>query len=235
MDLFAAYTDRPMVSVEIGGQPHVVPEGVTVLQAMWYSGIPVVKGAGCLGGVCGACTTTWRMPGDLTARSGLGCQIAVREGMSFTLYPVDAPQKPRYRMAELDDPAEALFSIYPETRRCTLCDSCTQVCPQGITVKSGVMRVMNKMFEPVAPMFDECVMCNMCSLVCEVGIAPNLLGLYARKAVARERPAPPELETVMRRVADGKWDAEWGALLEGSGEALAGRCRAVWERDASRD
>lgn len=225
-DLFAAYAGRPTATVEVAGARHEVPAGVTVLQALWYAGIPTLKGAGCLGGACGACTTTYRLPDDPATRTGLGCQLTVRDGMSVTLYPIDPPDKPRYRMAELDDPAEALFTIYPETRRCTLCDACTAVCPQDIPVRQTVRQMMNRDFAPVAPAFDECVMCGLCAMVCEVGIAPNLLGMYARKAVAGAAPAPPELVRRMEEVKAGRFRAEWDALLDGDGDGLAARCRA---------
>lgn len=227
--LFSAYGGRPIVTVEIGGEKHRVPDGVTVLQALWYTGQDVIKGAGCLGGACGACTTTYRLAGDMATRTGLGCQIPVAEGMAITLYPVDPPEKPAYRMAELDDPAEALFSIYPETRRCTLCDACTLVCPQDIPVKRGVMQMINRQFEQVAPLFDECVMCGLCSMVCEVGIAPNLLGMYARKAVARNTPRLAEVARRMDEVKAGAFEGAWRELLGGTETELEARCRNLRE------
>jgi ferredoxin len=225
--LFAAYDGRPAVTVEVAGVQHRVPAGVTVLQALWYAGIPTLKGAGCLGGACGACTTTYRLADDPATRTGLGCQLTVRDGMAVTVYPIDPPAKPHYKMAELEDPAEALFSIYPETRRCTLCDACTTVCPQDIPVRQTVRHMMNREFAPVAPAFDECVMCGFCTMVCEVGIAPNLLGMYARKAVAKAAPAPPELARCMEAVAAGRYAGDFKALLEGEGEGLEARCRAA--------
>jgi ferredoxin len=230
--LFAAYRDRPTVQVEVAGRRHTVPAGLTVLQALWYAGIPTVKGAGCLGGACGACTTTYRLPDSPAARTGLGCQLTVREGMAITLYPIDPPAKPRYRMADLENPREALFAIYPETRRCTRCDACTTVCPQDIPVRQTVVHMMNKKFEAVAPAFDECVMCGLCTVVCEVGIAPNLLGLYARKAVARDTPAPAELVRRMEQVRGGAFKGAWARLLEGPAGGLADRCRAAWAETA---
>ena len=237
MDLFSAYRNRPAVTVEIGGQQHRVPQGITILQAMWYAGIPVVRGAGCLSGVCGACTTTWRLAGQSAGRTGMGCQTSVEDGMSIALYPIEPPQKKRYRMAELADPAEALFGIYPETRRCTLCDACTQVCPQDIPVRQGVRLMMNKDFAAVAPLFDECIMCGFCALVCESNIAPNLLGMYARKAVAHygggsgggSGGARDELQRAMRRSRDGSLDTAWQGLLDGPPDALAARCGSAWQ------
>ena len=39
-----------MVTVEIAGKKYEVPEGITIIKALWYSGQEVVRGAGCLGG-----------------------------------------------------------------------------------------------------------------------------------------------------------------------------------------
>lgn len=226
IDLFSAYADQPRVTVEIAGARYEVPAGITVLQAFWSAGIALTKGIGCLGGACGACTATCRVPTQMAPKTGLACQMEVEDGMAITLYPIDRPMKPTYRMAELDDPAEALFSIYPETRRCTLCDACTTVCPQDIPVRATVRQMMNQQFEEVAPAFDECVMCGFCSLVCEVSIAPNLLGMYARKAVAKANPRPAELVVAMEKVGAGAYEADWSALMGGPEEALADRCRA---------
>ena len=42
---------RPkMVTVEIAGKTFQVPEGITVIKALWYTGQEVVRGVGCLGG-----------------------------------------------------------------------------------------------------------------------------------------------------------------------------------------
>jgi ferredoxin len=226
-DIFARYEGRPTVNVTLAGVPHQVPEGVTVLQAMWYAGIPVLRGVGCLGGACGACTTTYTLPNAMAPKTGLGCQISVVEGMGINLYPIDAPVKPTYRMAELDDPAESLFTIYPETRRCTLCDACTSVCPQDIPVRATVRQMMNKQFDEVAKAFDECVNCNFCTMVCEVNIAPNLLGMYARKAVAKAAPSSEELKRGMDRVSSGDDADAWAELLALSGDELVARCEAV--------
>ncbi len=227
IDLFARYKDRPKINVVLGGTPCQVPEGITVLQAMWYTGHNVIKGAGCLGGACGACTTTYTLPDAMAPKTGLGCQIPVREGMGITLYPIDPPQKPTYRMAELDDPAEALFTIYPETRRCTLCDACTTVCPQDIPVRTTVRQMMNKQFDEVAPAFEECVNCNFCTMVCEVNIAPNLLGLFARKAVAKADAPLDELKRCQQRISDGVYQHQWEALLALPEAELIDHCTAM--------
>jgi hypothetical protein len=51
----ASEIQAQMVTVEIEGKPFQVPAGVTLMKAMWYAGKEVLRGAGCLGGFCGAC------------------------------------------------------------------------------------------------------------------------------------------------------------------------------------
>src|SRR5213083_1187873 len=61
---------RPkMVTVEIAGKKYQVPEGITVIKALWYSGQEVYRGIGCLGGYCGACATYYRTKDDPKVRT----------------------------------------------------------------------------------------------------------------------------------------------------------------------
>ena len=76
-----------MVTIEIAGKRVEVPEGITVIKAMWYAGQEVVRGVGCLGGFCGACATYYRTKDDPKVRTCLACQTAVQDGMSFTMMP----------------------------------------------------------------------------------------------------------------------------------------------------
>ena len=73
-----------MVSIEIAGKKYDVPEGITIIKALWYSGQEVVRGAGCLGGFCGACAAYYRTKDDPKVRTCLACQMAVQDGMSIT-------------------------------------------------------------------------------------------------------------------------------------------------------
>ena len=62
-----------MVTVEIDGKPHQVPAGITLMKALWYTGHEVTRGAGCLGGFCGACGTYYRTKGDPKVKTCLAC------------------------------------------------------------------------------------------------------------------------------------------------------------------
>ena len=55
-----------MVTIEIAGKKVEVPEGITVIKAMWYAGQEVVRGVGCLGG------TGHGQNGDHAKRSDAG-------------------------------------------------------------------------------------------------------------------------------------------------------------------
>jgi ferredoxin len=198
------------VTIEIMGRRYEVPEGITFVQAMWYTGHKIVRGIGCLGGVCGACATVYRTPKSRDLKSGLGCQLLVEEGVSFSLaasYPV---QKTTYRLDEIDDPKQDLFKYYPEVALCRNCNACTEACPQQIDVRTGVWKAVFGDFKEVSNLFLSCVMCGLCVPVCIADIAPNLVALYARRAqgsLYTERP--PQLLDRIREIEEGKYAPEW--------------------------
>ena len=97
-----------MVSIEISGKKYDVPEGITVIKALWYTGQEVVRGAGCLGGFCGACATYYRTKDDPKVRTCLACQMAVQDGMSFTIMPPFPARKATYDLQTLKDPKQDL-------------------------------------------------------------------------------------------------------------------------------
>src|SRR3989441_5068219 len=174
---------RPrMVSVEIAGKTYQVPEGITVIKALWYTGQEVIRGAGCLGGFCGACATSYRTKDDPKVRTCLACSTAVEDGMSFTMVPPFPARKATYQLSELKDPKQDLFNLYPETPLCRNCNACTEACPQGIDVRDGVWKAVFGDFKGVSEMFMDCVMCGLCVPVCIADIAPNLVALYASRA-----------------------------------------------------
>ena len=95
-----------MVTIEIAGKKVDVPEGITVVKAMWYAGMDVVRGIGCLGGFCGACATYYRTKDDPKVRTCLACQMAVQDGMSFTMMPPFPARKATYEIQKLKIPSK---------------------------------------------------------------------------------------------------------------------------------
>jgi ferredoxin len=202
-----------MVSVEIMGKPQRVPQGITVLQAMWYAGHELIRGVGCLGGTCGACGIVYRTKDTFELKNGLGCQTLVEEGMSFSMIPHFAAARASYKIAELADPKEALFELYPEAARCVNCNACNRVCPQGIDVRSSVWCAVFGNFDQVAELTMSCNNCGLCVMRCPADMAPNLIALYARRAYGVHEMKPPErLTHRIEEIRSGAWTAEWTRL-----------------------
>jgi hypothetical protein len=61
-----------------------VPEGNVLLRCFQYLAPELPYGPWCWNGDCGSDEITYRHPGDREARTGLSCQIPVREGMEIS-------------------------------------------------------------------------------------------------------------------------------------------------------
>ncbi|MFY9270104.1 MAG: 4Fe-4S dicluster domain-containing protein [Candidatus Manganitrophaceae bacterium] len=210
-----------LVTVEIMGKKYPVPQGITLIQAMWHTGHQITRGIGCLGGVCGACSTLYRTKGSYELKQGLGCQLIVEEGMSFSLSAPFPVQKPVYRMEEIVDPKQSLFKYFPEVALCRNCNACTEACPQGIDVRTGIWKAAFGDFKEASNLFLSCVMCSLCVPVCIAEISSNQVGLYVRRAEGiffNERP--PQLSTRIEEIESGRYEADWEKLMKMSEEEL---------------
>lgn len=65
------------IPVNVMGKTYEVPQGLTIMKALEYSGYRLTRGCGCRGGVCGACATIYRKKGDYRLQVGLACQTVV--------------------------------------------------------------------------------------------------------------------------------------------------------------
>jgi ferredoxin len=213
---------KKLVTVEIMGKTYRVPDGLTMLQAMWYTGHEIVRGAGCLGGVCGACGTTYRTRDDVRLKTCLACQTKVEDGMSFSISFAYYPnRKVSYQFEEVKDPKQDLLRFYPEAALCRNCNACTEACPQGIDVRDGVWRMVFGEFQKVSEMFMDCVMCGLCIPVCIADIAPNHVAVYASRAQGIFfAPMPENLSLRLSEIEAGKYDDQWEGILKMSDEEL---------------
>lgn len=220
---------RPkMVTVEIAGKTYQVPEGITMIKALWYTGQDVIRGAGCLGGFCGACAAYYRIKDDSRVKTCLACQTAVQDGMSFSMVPAFPARKALYDITKLEDPKQDLFTFYPEAPLCRNCNACTEACPQDIDVREGVWRAVFGDFKAVSEMFMDCVMCGLCAPVCIADIAPNLVAVYASRAQGAHFTEKPErLAHRIKEIEDGRYDAEWKRVLSMTEKELEDRCAQI--------
>ena len=211
-----------LVQITVQGKSCQVPAGLNAVQAMWYAGIELVHGIGCLGGVCGACTMTYQSA-DGPIQTGLACQTQIREGMKFQLYQPEVKRSVPYPKYPGSNPLSGkpdlnLFfnDTLGTTRTCVSCGACSQVCPQEIDAMKGVKESLNGNYETVAQLFLNCVMCGLCASVCESHVYPHLVGLLSRNMVSRYlTPADPQLRSRMEEIRSGKFDDEWKAVLSG--------------------
>ncbi len=218
----------PMVTVEIDGKPFQVPAGVTLMKALWYTGHEVTRGAGCLGGFCGACAMYYRIPDDPKVKTCLACSHAVEDGMSFSFAPPFPARKAIYDLTQIEDPKQALFELYPEAPLCRNCNACTEACPQQIDVREGVWKAVFGDFKAVSETFMDCVMCGLCAPVCIADIAPSLVGVYASRAYgAREMEQPQGLADRIQAIADGQYNDDWKRVLNMTDEELQHTSAAI--------
>jgi len=215
------------VTIEIDGEAHSVPEGITLIQAMWRIGRPMIHGVGCLGGVCGACPVMIRfkvgpgaedygapIPNQMETKTSLACQTPVQAGMAVTFLPSDQSVKAIAPLPAAAPDRQTIFKFYPETKRCTACRACSSVCPQGIDVMGGVRAAINGDLSSVAEKFTSCVMCGLCATVCEVRIRPHRVGMYARRLSGAFHPkAPADLLKRIEEIGSGKYEAEWDRMM----------------------
>lgn len=218
----------PMVTVEIAGKPFQVPAGVTLMKALWYTGHEVTRGAGCLGGFCGACATYYRTKDDPKVKTCLACSHAVEDGMSFSFAPPFPARKATYDVTQVADPKQALFNLYPEAPMCRNCNACTEACPQNIDVREGVWKAVFGDFKAVSETFMDCVMCGLCAPVCIADIAPNFVGVYASRAYgAREMEKPLGLSERIQAIEEGRYNDDWERVLKMTDEELQNTSAAI--------
>lgn len=210
-----------MVTVEIAGKKHQVPAGITLMKALWYTGHEVTRGAGCLGGFCGACGTYYRTKDDPKVKTCLACSHAVEDGMSFSFAPPFPARKAIYDLNKAENPKQDLFELYPEAPLCRNCNACTEACPQSIDVREGVWKAVFGDFKAVSETFMDCVMCGMCAPVCIADIAPSLVGVYASRAYGvREMEKPPGLFDRIQAIEEGQYNDDWDRVLKMTDEEL---------------
>jgi ferredoxin len=212
------------VSIDFMGKTHQVSKDLSLLGALLEIGWDSVKGLGCMGGCCGGCATLYRLPGETHVQAGLACRTPVKDGISFSLAGYYHSPKAHYNVADIPDPKQALFDLYPEVTTCRNCEMCPQVCPQGINPMHGVWYAACGNFATVAEMFKSCVQCGLCARVCSVGIRPHLVAMYASRVQgARLMDPPPNLLDRIAQIESGTYQEEWDTVLqqvESTDEAL---------------
>lgn len=211
-----------LIPVQIMGRLYDVPENLTIMKAVEYAGYQYVRGCGCRGGICGACGTFYRLPGDYQLMTGLACQTVVQPGMMIMQLPYVPANRPFYDVEAFDSHGsarangalhESVRRLFPEVYRCVGCATCTRTCPMGIDVMDYVALIGRGELAKAADLSFSCVMCGLCAIRCPAQISQHTAAMYVRRLTGRY--LTPKAEHLARRVAEvqaGRFDAKLAQL-----------------------
>jgi Fe-S oxidoreductase len=210
-----------LVPIYIFGKRYEVPEQLTIQKAMEYVGYQFVRNCGCRGGICGACVTEYRTPGDYKLKIALACQTVIEREMQLTQIQFVPSHKETYDLDALRGDGSVLAKVYPELLRCLQCNTCTRVCPQEIDVMSCIAAAMRGNIEEVATRSFECIMCGTCASKCPAELSQHEIALLARRIYGRYLlPPSHNLQRRIHEIEEGKYESVLDALVKLGKEEL---------------
>jgi len=159
------------IPIYIMGKKYMVPEELTIMSAMEHVGYQFIRGCGCRMGVCGACGTVFRKPGDYKIQVGLACQTVVEPNMYLTQLPFFPANRADWKLEEMvgkseHELAEEVWAAYPELFRCVACNACTKICPNEVETMDYIALIKRGDLEGAAETSFECIQCGLCTSRC---------------------------------------------------------------------
>jgi formate hydrogenlyase subunit 6/NADH:ubiquinone oxidoreductase subunit I len=209
------------IPIYIMGKRYDVPSSLTIQKAMEFAGYQLIRGCGCRGGICGACATVFRFPGDHRVQVGLACQTVVQPNMFLTQLPFFPGNKATYDIDQLEPTGSTIADLYPEIFKCVGCNTCTRGCPMDIDVMEYVNRAIRGDVEGVAEVSFDCVMCGICSARCPAEEVQYNVGILARRLYGRHiAPKSKHLEEQCNKIRDHYFDDMLKELMEAQEDKL---------------
>jgi len=198
--------DAKMIPIYLMGKRYEVPETLTIMKAIEYAGYKYIRGCGCRGGVCGACATVYRKPGDYKIRTGLACQTVVEPEMYLTQLPFYPAIRATYDFSALKGVPEEIFALYPELFRCVACNACGKVCPMDVEVMDVIAAIKRGDIAEAAQISFDCIQCGLCASRC-MGELPqyHIAQLVRRINGAYLTPRAEHLKTMVANIAAGRF------------------------------
>lgn len=198
-----------MRDIYIMGKRYQVPDGLTIMTALEYSGYRLIRGCGCRAAFCGACGTVYNFKHDPTLRYALACQKLVEQDMYLTQIPFFPAAKPDYDLEKMEPTGEQILNIYPELVTCFGCNNCTKSCPQDLEVMDFVSAALRGDLPTVVEKSFDCLMCGLCAARCPQGLVPYNISLLCRRLYGRYMaPKSKHLDERITEIEAGKFDAE---------------------------
>ena len=217
----ASLPPTKMIPIFVMGKRYEVPETLTIMKAMEYAGFKFIRGAGCRGGICGACATVYRRAGDYKLYVGLACQTVVEPNMYLAQIPFYPANRAVYDFSQLSSDPEEIFKLYPELFRCVACNACTKVCPMDVEVMDMISALKQGNIARAAELSFSCIQCGLCASRCmgelpQYHIAQLARRIYGSKIV----PRAEHLNKVVIATAEGKYDQCLHTLMKMGEEEL---------------
>jgi len=211
------------IPIYIMGKRYQVPESLTIMKAMEHAGYRLVRGCGCRGGICGACSTVFRREGDYKIYTGLACQTVVEPGMHLTQLPFYPALRSRFDYAESAAAAEPVHQLYPELFRCVACNACTKVCPMDVEVLDYVSALKRGDLQAATRISFDCIQCGLCASRCFAEMPQYHIAQLARRLYGGKlAPRAEHLAKMVQDIRDGHYDPAIKELMgmDREGEAL---------------
>jgi len=217
------------IPVFIMGKKYEVPESLTIMKAVEYAGYQYIRGCGCRGGICGACATVYRKPGDYHIRTGLACQTVVEPDMYLTQMPFFPANRAAYDFASTSADPEDVFKAYPELFRCVACNACTKVCPMDVPVLDYISAIKQGDFVKATELSFDCIQCGLCASRCMGEMAQYHIAQMVRRIYgAKIAPRAEHLKQMVSDIEAGKYNDGLATLKAMDEETLK---KAYTERE----
>ena len=212
------------VKIYIMGKEYEVPAGLTIMKALEYAGYQYIRGVGCRGGFCGACSTIYRLEGDYKLYADLACQTTVQDGMYLTQLPFTPADREPFDLESLADKDNPLLEMYPEIARCVSCNTCTKACPQDLEVMDSINEALRGEIKEVAELSFDCIQCGLCAARCPAEIPHHHVAQLARRIYGKyQLPRAEHLEKQVEKIKNGDYDEQYQELMELNEEDLKER------------
>jgi len=213
-----------LATIYIMGKEYKVPSTLTILQAIEASGFLFVRGCGCRGGFCGACSTVYRTKDSYKLKVALACQTKIEDRMYLAQIPFYPGNKAVHNLKEIKPTTETLCALYPEVMRCISCNSCTKVCPQDIKVMDYINAAIRGDYKKVSELSFDCIMCGLCSTRCPAEIVQYNIALVARRIYgAYIMKQAPHLNKRLIDMKENKFASDIEQLMKSSVDQLKER------------
>ena len=195
------------IPIFIMGKRYEVPTELTIMKAMEHAGYQYIRGCGCRMGVCGACGTFYRKPGDYKIYSGLACQTVVEPDMYLAQLPFFPANRHSFNLEETKATAEEVHAAYPEVFRCVACNACTKICPAEVQVMDYIAEIKRGDLHAASETSFECIQCGLCASRCMGELPQYHIAQLARRLYGKYvQPRAAHLKARVEAIQSGRYD-----------------------------